>query len=306
MEYIQLRYFAEVARLQSFSRAAEKLHIAQPSLSRAIKSLENELGVVLFDRTTRYLRLTDDGEIVLRHAAATLSMSKDLLATLNEGKQLQRGELLLGLPPVIGASFFAGIIAGFRSEYPGIQLRLVEEGGKIVEQLLSESKLDIGIVVLPVDEEEFESLTLTERRLFLVLQAGHPLAGSESVRLSDLREEPFIMFKKGFSLYDRVREACILEGFEPRIAYESSQWDFMAEMVGAGLGVALLPDTAARKIRSQAVSVIPVTVPAIRWDIAAIWPRGRYLSHAARGWIAFMRHWNKGMDLTQDSRSDKR
>ncbi|CAI6085611.1 LysR family transcriptional regulator [Cohnella sp. JJ-181] len=291
MEFVQLRYFAEVARLQSFSKAAVSLHIAQPSLSRAIKSLENELGVVLFDRTTRYLRLTDDGEIVLRHAAATLSMSQDLLDTLNEGKQLQRGELLLGLPPVIGASFFARIIAGFRAEYPGVQLRLVEEGGKIVEQLLSESKLDLGIVVLPVDEEEFESFTLTERRLSLVLNASHPLASSASVRISELREEPFIMFKRGFSLYDRVREACIQEGFEPKIAYESSQWDFMTEMVGAGLGVALLPDTAAQKIRSESVAVIPVTRPAIRWDIAAIWPRDRYLSHAARGWIQFMRQW---------------
>ncbi|MDG0793806.1 LysR family transcriptional regulator [Cohnella ginsengisoli] len=108
MEYIQLRYFAEVARLQSFSKAAETLHISQPSLSRAIKGMEDELGVVLFDRTTRYLRLTDDGEIVLRHAAAALSMSRDLLSTLNEGRELQRGELLLGLPPVIGASFFCG------------------------------------------------------------------------------------------------------------------------------------------------------------------------------------------------------
>ncbi|MDG0812687.1 LysR family transcriptional regulator [Cohnella rhizosphaerae] len=206
MEYLQLRYFAEVARLQSFSKAAEALHIAQPSLSRAIKSLENELGVVLFDRTTRYMRLTDDGEIVLRHATAALSMIRDLVTTLNEGRQLQSGELLLGLPPVIGASIFAGIIAGFRSEYPGIRLRLVEEGGKIVERLLIESKLDVGIVVLPVDEKQFESLTLTERRLSLVLKADHPLASNDSVRLSELRGESFIMFKKRLlSLRSRER-----------------------------------------------------------------------------------------------------
>ncbi|WP_338130636.1 LysR substrate-binding domain-containing protein [Cohnella ginsengisoli] len=102
-----------------------------------------------------------------------------------------------------------------------------------------------------------------------------------------------------------MREACILEGFEPKIAYESSQWDFMTEMVGAGLGIALLPDTAARKIQSRAVSVIPVTVPAIRWDIAAIWPRGRYMSHAARGWIEFLKHWKKDADLYRDSLSGK-
>lgn len=289
MEFQQLLYFAEVAKQLSFSKAAQSLHSSQPSLSKAIKNLEEELGVVLFDRTTRYLRLTDDGEVVLKYAMETIAMSRDLQSTLNEGKQLKRGKLSLGLPPVIGSSFFPRMIADFRGEYPGVQLQLVEEGGKVVEQLVREAKLDVGVVVLPVDEEQFEVFPLAERQLSLIVNSSHALAGAQTVHLAELKEEPFILFREGFSLYDRVRESCIQEGFEPKIAYESSQWDFIGEMVGAGLGIAFLPDTVSRKIDLGSVSVIPETIPPIRWDLAAIWSKNHYLSHAARGWIEFIR-----------------
>jgi DNA-binding transcriptional LysR family regulator len=292
MEFQQLRYFAEVAKQLSFSKAAQSLHGSQPTLSKAIKSLEDELGVVLFNRTTRHIQLTDDGEVVLKYANATISMSRDLQSSLNEGKLLKRGNLSLGLPPVIGSSFFPKMIAHFRSEYPGVQLRLVEEGGIVVEQLVREAKLDVGVVVLPVDEEQFEIFPLAERQLSLIVSSSHALAGAKTVNLAELREEPFILFKEGFSLYDRVREACISAGFEPTIAYESSQWDFIGEMVGAGLGIAFLPDTVSRRIDSESVSTIPQSIPPIRWDLAAIWSKNHYLSHAARGWIQFMKSWN--------------
>lgn len=118
MEYIQLRYFAEVARLQSFSKAAETLHISQPSLSRAIKGMEDELGVVLFDRTTRYLRLTDDGEIVLRHAAAALSMSRDLLSTLNEGESFSAENCCWACRQSSAPAFLRGLSQAFGPNTP--------------------------------------------------------------------------------------------------------------------------------------------------------------------------------------------
>lgn len=291
MDFQHLRYFVEVAKQQGFSKAAQVLHSSQPSISKAIKSLEDELGVILFNRTTRHLQLTDDGEVVLQYANTTLAMSRDLQSLLNEGKQLKRGKLSLGLPPVIGVSFFPKMIADFRGEYPGVQIRLVEEGGKIVEQLVKEAKLDLGVVVLPVDEEEFEVFPLAERKLSLVVNSTHPLAREEVIQLSQLRNESFILFKEGFSLYDRVREACIQEGFEPAIAYESSQWDFIGEMVGSGLGIAFLPDTVSSKLDSKSVTTIPMTIPSIRWDLAAIWSKHHYHSHTARGWIQFMRQW---------------
>jgi len=289
MDIRHLRDFVEIARLLSFSKAALSLHLSQPSLSKVVRGLEDELDITLFDRSTRHLRLTDDGEVFLKFATQALSMVDDLKSSLGEGRALVRGELTIGLPPVIGASFFAGVIAGFRSRYPNIVMRTVEEGGKVIEQYVREAKIDAGVVVLPVDEEEFGTLPLMERHLSLIVPRNHPLAERKTVRLPELREEPFILFKEGFSLYDRVREACIREGFEPRIAHESAQWDMIGELVGAGLGVAFLPDSVVDKVDRKAVKVVPVTVPRIAWNLTVIWSKHRYLSHAARGWIDFMR-----------------
>ncbi|CAN7594696.1 LysR family transcriptional regulator [Paenibacillus sp. LjRoot56] len=291
MDFQHMSYFIEVVRHASISKAAQTLHITQPTLSKIIKNLEDELGVILFNRSTRHIQLTDDGDIFLKFAHLTLSMADDLQVSLNDGKLLKKGKLSLGLPPVIGVSFFPHIIAKFRDLYPGIHLHLIEEGGKIVEQLLRDAKIDLGVVVLPVDESQFDFIPLVERKLSLIVNSNHALANQEIVHLSELRNESFILFKEGFSLNDRVREACIREGFEPIISYESSQWDLISEMVGVGLGIALLPETVSGRIHTESVKVIPKTVPHISWDLAIIWSKHHYLSHAAKGWIQFIREW---------------
>lgn len=139
-----MSYFIEVVRQASFSKAAQILHISQPTLSKIIKNLEDELGVILFNRSTRHIQLTDDGEIVLKFAHLTQSLADDLHISLNDGKLLKKGKLSLGLPPVIGVSFFPQIIAKFRERYPGVHIHLIEESGKIVEQFLREAKIDLG------------------------------------------------------------------------------------------------------------------------------------------------------------------
>lgn len=288
MELRHLKYFAEVARLLSFSKASRTLHVSQPALSKTIRLLEEELGVVLFERSTRQIRLTDDGETLLAYSATVISTMDDLASVLHEGKQLTGGTIRLGLPPVIGASLFPSVIAGFSRAYPKVRIELVEEGGKLVEQSVLDAAIDLGVVVLPVDESIFGVLPLAERKQSLIVNVNHPLAGRERVRLSELREETFISFKKGFSLYDRLLDACRAEGFEPRIAYESSQWDFIAELVAEGLGIAFLPETACEKADKRSIVVIPRVEPAVLWNLGLIWSKKRYLSHAARGWIRYL------------------
>jgi DNA-binding transcriptional LysR family regulator len=288
MEIRQLNYFLNVADQLSFTKASQILHISQPSLSKVIQIIEEELGVILFDRSTRRLQLTDDGKILVKFANTIMSSLEDLHVALAEGKQFKKGTIKLGLPPVIGVSFFPSIIAKFRNLYPQVQIQLIEEGGKIVEQSLLDGKIDLGVVVLPVNENNFETLPFVERCLSLIVHANHPLATKENIRLSELKNEHFILFKEGFSLYDRVREACISEGFEPLIAYESSQWDFIGEMVAADLGIALLPDMVCSKIDSRQIKVIPILIPQVNWNLALIWRKNNYLSHAAKAWIKFM------------------
>lgn len=288
MDLRQLSYFLEVARHGSFSKASEKLHLSQPTLSKMVKNLEEELGLLLFERSTRRIHLTDAGEVVQAHAQHIMRSFENLDSALTEMKQIKTGHFTLGLPPVIGASFFPKIIARFHQLYPNVRIQLVEEGGKLVEQALLEGEIDLGVVVLPVDEEMFEIVPLVERELMLVVNPEHTLARKNQVSLLDLTEESFILFRKGFALHDRVREACIRSGYEPTVAYESAQWDFISEMVTANMGISLLPETICTKLDPVQITSIRMVEPKVYWNLAIIWHKNHYLSYAARAWIRFV------------------
>ncbi|GGD64315.1 LysR family transcriptional regulator [Paenibacillus nasutitermitis] len=287
MDLRQLSYFLEVARYASFSKASQAIHLSQPTLSKMVKNLEDELGLVLLDRSTRRVVLTEAGRVVQAHAQTVINASQQLLAAVLDLKEMRQGQFTLGLPPVIGASFFPKVIAEFHQIHPDITIQIVEEGGKRIEQLLLEGEIDLGVVVLPVDEVVFEVVPIVKRHLNLVVPLEHPLSNRRKVRLAELKEEPFILFRQEFNLHDRVKEACIGEGFEPRVAYESSQWDFIYELICANQGISLLPETICAKLDPAKVRVIRQIEPGIHWDLAIIWKKGGYISHAAQGWIDF-------------------
>lgn len=287
MDLRQLSYFMAVASHASFSKASESIHLSQPTLSKMVKNLEEELGVVLLNRSTRKVVLTEAGKVVQTHAQTILNAMQNLLSAVADLTEMRTGQFTLGLPPVIGASFFPKVISDFHQLYPDIRIQLVEEGGKRIEQLLLEGAIDLGVVVLPVDERLFEIVPVVERHLNLVVPLSHKLSGREKVLLTDLRDESFILFHQEFNLHDRVKEACVREGFEPKVAYESTQWDFIYELVCAGEGISLLPETICAKFDPGMVQVIHLIEPDIRWDLGIIWKKDGYVSHAAQGWINF-------------------
>lgn len=287
MDIRQLSYFLEVAQHASFTKASESIHLSQPTLSKMVKDLEEELGVVLFHRSTRKVVLTDAGKVVQAHAQTIMNATQSLLRAVADLTELRKGQFTLGLPPVIGSSFFPKVIIGFRERYPEVDIHLVEEGGQRTEQLLLEGTIDLGVVVLPADERLFEIVPVVERSLKLVVPVAHKLSHEKEVRLADLRDESFILFGQGFNLHDRVNEACVLAGFEPKVAYESKQWDFIYELICANQGISLLPETICAKFDQDKVRIIPHLEPDIHWDLAMIWKKGAYLPLAAKGWIAF-------------------
>ncbi|WP_240421285.1 LysR family transcriptional regulator [Paenibacillus periandrae] len=288
MDLRQLNYFMEIARHSSFSKASQHLHLSQPTLSKVIKNLEEELGVPLFDRSTRRIQLTDTGQVLKEQGHLILKTFDNLKTALTDVIQMRKGKFSLGLPPVIGASFFPKIIAQFHEFYPQIEIELVEEGGKLIEQHLLDGELDLGVVVLPVDEEKFEVVPLVNRELMLIVPPAHRLTQQTDVSLHALRDERFILFRKGFALHDRVREACIRSGYEPKIVYESTQWDFIGEMVAAGLGISMLPETICMKNDPTQITAVRMTEPKVHWDLAIIRNKNHYHSHAARAWIMFV------------------
>jgi DNA-binding transcriptional LysR family regulator len=189
MDFRKLGYFMAVAEYESFSKASQALHLSQPTLSKMIKNLESEWGVRLFDRSTRSVCLTNEGKEILANASAVSQSVDQLQMVLSEMNQTTKGAIRLGLPPVIGVSFFPEILARFHEEYPHIEVQLIEEGSTIIEQYISEGKLEMGVVVLPVAESHYEVMSLVQRQLKLVVPRGHVLSNQATAALEDLKEE---------------------------------------------------------------------------------------------------------------------
>jgi len=287
MELRTLRAFVEVVRQGGFSAAAKTLFATQSAVSKAVKQLEEEIGVPLLDRIGHRSSMTAAGEAVYRRALRMLAERDDLLGEIAEIRGLQRGVLRLGLPPIGAATLFAPIFAAYRRRYPGVEIRLVEHGSDRLEDVLRAGEIELAASLLPVPEE-FDWQAVQREPLVALLPPGHVLAQG-TVSLDALREEPFILFESGFALNRIILDACRGLGFEPVVAVRSSQIDFIMELAGAGMGVAFLPALISQQRPQAKVVRVPLVGPAIDWDMAIIWRRGAYLSHAAKAWLEVAR-----------------
>jgi DNA-binding transcriptional LysR family regulator len=281
-----LRYFVEVARRQGFTRASETLHVTQPAISKMVKALEEELGTPLLVRERRRVTLTDAGRLVLERAQGVLDSLRAIEEEVVELARLRRGRLRLGLPPMVGVTFFPPLLAEFHTAYPGVVLELREEGSHHIEALVADRELDVGAVVLPTDEQLFATLPFVRDDLRAVLHPHHPLASRRALALRDLAGYPFVLYRPEFALHGLILDACRRSGFNPTVASESSHWDFIVEMVAADIGVALLPQTLCRRLEHERrVRTVPLGEPVIPWDVALIWRRDRHLPPATRAWL---------------------
>lgn len=284
MELRSLRAFVEVVRQGGFSEAAKVVFTTQSAVSKAVKQLEDELGLMLLDRIGHRSTLTAAGEIVYRRGLAMLAERDDLLAELEEFRGLKRGRLRLGLPPIGSDALFAPLFAVYRSRYPGIEIQLVEHGSKRLEELVRDGTVDLGASLLPLPEE-FDWQDVRREPIDILLPENHPLAGEAAIPLERLKEMPFILFDSGFALNPIILDACRSRGFEPQVTARSSQITFIVELVAAGLGVGFLPRMIARQRVRKGVVHRPVVEPEMNWHMAFVWRRGAFLPHAARAWL---------------------
>ncbi|MGV2288570.1 LysR substrate-binding domain-containing protein [Trinickia sp. YCB016] len=288
MELRALRYFVEVVRQQSFTVAAERMFVTQPTISKMVKALEDEIGAPLLLREGRQMVLTDEGRIVFQRGQEVLAAQAQLQAELDDIGTLGRGELAIGIPPM-GGSLFTPVIAEFRLRYPKIELKLFEHGSRAIEAALIAGELELGGVLQPVDPNTFDVLPMSNQKLWVVTRKGLRWDTMKNVPLADLAREPFVFYNESLALNDVVTEACRQVGFTPTIVGRSSHWDFMAALVHAGVGIALLPSPYCKRLETEHFTCRPVVEPEIPWDMAIGWRKNGYLSHAARAWIAVAR-----------------
>lgn len=291
MELRSLRVFAEVVRCGSFTAAGARLHLTQPSISRIIRQLEDEIGQSLITRNYRDITLTDAGKILHGRALQMIREMAALEAEIAELVDVKRGIVTLGIPP-LGGTLFVPFIKRFKERYPGIELQLVEKGSKATERSLLNSEIEIGTLIMPVDASVYECIQLSEARLVLAARSDSPWAKRTQVDLAELASENLILFPHEFGLNDSILHACRKCGFEPRVVSRSSHSQLILGLVESGVGVSLLPGPVVGK--APGVSIIPVVNPEIEWNISLAWPRRNYLSLAARAMISLARE--KGLD----------
>lgn len=284
MDIRQLRVLVEVIRKGGFSAAAHALNATQPTMSKAIRQLEDELGLVLVDRARQGIRLTQAGEVVYRRALVLLGERDNLLAELEELRGLKRGELNIGLPPLGSDVLFAPLFAIYRARYPHIDLKVLEQGSQALEDGLRAGEVELAGSLLPV-AEDFEWQSVRREPLMVLLPRQHPLAGEKELRLEALSQTPFVLFDKGFMFNRKIIEACRARGFTPQEVARSGQIDFIVALVAAGMGLALLPRMIALRRPHPDVVMLPLDSQELTWHMALIWRRGAFLSHAAQAWL---------------------
>jgi DNA-binding transcriptional LysR family regulator len=293
MDIRALRYFVELVREQSFTRASEKLFVTQPTISKMIRSLEEELGQPLLNREGRRFTLTDSGQVLFARAQEILTQMQQLETELADLQSLKGGRLALGMPPMVG-HVYADLIRTYRQRYPAIELSIVEYGGRRIEQAVLEGELDLAITMLPTRETgALNALVLASYPIQVVLPAEPHWRERACVRFSDLRDEPLLLYTQAFTLSDRIEQACLDAGFSPQVAARSSQWDFLTAMVRSGMGVAFLPEPVCRRLNPEGLLLRPL-LPELSWQLGVIWPQGRYLSRSAEAWLALCRELQAG------------
>lgn len=288
MELRTLKAFVEVVRQGGFSRAARAIFSTQPTVSKAVRQLEEELGEALLTRLGSGVRLTEAGELVYARAVAILAESEHLLAELADLRGLLSGRLRLGLPIFGSARLFAPLFAEYRSRYPGVEIDLMEQGSARLEEALLAGEVELAVSLLPISEA-FDWQPVRDDPMMAVLRADHPLRQRTTIHLTELRDDPIIMFDQGFALNARIEDACRARGFLPKLAARSGQVDFVIALVAAGLGVALLPRILTDGRQLAPLGAVLLDEVDLRWQAALLWRKGARLSPAARAWLSLAR-----------------
>ncbi|MEU6533234.1 LysR substrate-binding domain-containing protein [Streptomyces sp. NPDC046928] len=272
MQFQQLQYFVAVAETRHFTRAADLVHVAQPSLSQQIKALERELGADLFLRARGNITLTDAGEALLPLARRILADADTARHEVQELVQLRSGRVRLGATPSLCTGLLPDVLRAFHDRYPGIRL-LIEEGGShdLVREL-ARGALDLALVVLPLPTPSpaLTTVELLREDLVVVSSPEAPAPGGpgrRTVRIADLEGERLVMFRHGYDLRELTVAACRAEGFEPDFAVEGGEMDAVLGFVRAGLGLAVVPRMVAAR-SGRGLRVTPLARPGLHRTIA--------------------------------------
>ncbi len=283
MNLRHLRAFAGIVDAGGVARAADRLHLSQPALSRQIAALEQELGVVLFDRVGRRVQLTPEGEDLLRHARQLLAEAAALGERAQALKAGQAGLLRVGATPQVIEGLLADFLAQHERRHPGVEVGLVEAGGSRLGELLDRG--EVHLALMPAGDGRFHARPLYPMHLLAVLQEGHRLAGRVVLEVAELQGEPLLLLDHGFASRAWFAAALQVAHVQPRVLLESAAPQTLIALARTGRGVAVVPSSVQVPREGVRVAVLLHRgAPIGRWTVAA-WDPRRYLAPFAAGFV---------------------
>ncbi len=293
MELRQLRAFVSVARVRSFTRAAEHLRIAQPAVSIAIAKLEGELEQTLFSRQGKQVALTAEGEVFLRHAERILAGCAAAGTEMAELKGLERGEVRIGIPPMMSSYYFPRVIRDFRLRYPRLQLSVYGEGAARIQRMILQGEIDMGVVAGANIPRGLQSRRFLREEIVACVPAGHPLALRGKLSFDEFLGEPLVLFKQGYymrELIDEMKRGCACA---PEVVFETNLFSLVRSLVREGVGIStLLRMVVVDEPRLAAVSFDPP----LYLDLHIAWKADGYLSLANRSFVDFLLERTEGLE----------
>ncbi|MEN7550999.1 LysR substrate-binding domain-containing protein [Rapidithrix thailandica] len=261
MELRHLKYFMVLAEELHFRKAAERLFISQPPLSRQIKELEGELGVQLFQRSKKSVNLTEAGQFLKEEVAHLFTRLESIKRKVKEIDLGEAGHLQIGYVSSAIQDVLARVLLNLKKDLPGISTSLYELNTIRQTSLLSEGQLDVGIMRAPIKSDQFVIYTLYKENFALLVPKGHPMIHSPKQQLQEVAKEPFIFFAKDYSpeYYNDLMHMCNRAGFTPNIAHEAINMHSIVRLVEKGLGVSIVPFSVSQMYKNLEVDYIELT-----------------------------------------------
>ena len=276
-----LRSFVVVAEEASFTRAATRVHVAQPGVSAQVRRLESELGQQLLDRSGRSVRLTEVGSAVLPFARAALDAVANARLAVDELAGLVRGQVAVGMVSGCALPVLAELLAGFHDLYPGVGITLTEDNSDRLVGLLRDGQLDLALIGSAGSVVEagpgLDAVVIADEELVAAVDSDHPLADAGAVTVGALRDLPLVCLPRGTGVRAALDVACAEAGFTPRIVFEASALPMVVQLAALGLGLAVVPASTANAPR-----ILQITNPRIRSRLELAWNSAPSANPAAR------------------------
>ena len=289
MDYDQLGSFLEVAKLQSFSRAAEKMFRTQPAISAQVRLLEQECGEKLFDRSGKKVLLTPAGEILCRYAEKLLALQKEAVQAIAELNQTPRGKLYIGANEATCLYVLPKTFARFKHLYPLVQISIYRNFSHKILQKVQEGAVDLGIVTLPLTAHNLEVISVFRDEVQVVVPKTHPLAKNKSVTVGEFAHHPLILPKTGHTrvVIDRLLRAY---RYDLQISMELASVETIKKFVGAGLGISLISRTYVQsEVTAGVLKLIPLEGQKLYRELGLVYRRDRYQSLPTKVFIEVVR-----------------